>query len=61
MAVSADDLLQDIPCGFGPDERFGIHIVMGDVTINSLSKEPLVNNLHFLCGRHSLAAWKQTH
>ena len=38
MAVSADDLLQDIPCGFGPDERLGIHIVMGDVTINSLSK-----------------------
>ena len=24
MAVSADDLLQDIPCGFGPDEGLGI-------------------------------------
>ena len=25
------------------------------------AKELLVNNLHFSCGRHSLAAWKQTH
>lgn len=34
MAISADDLLQDIPCGFGPDEGLGIRVVMGDVTIN---------------------------
>ena len=37
MAVSADDLLQDIPC-FGPDEGLGIRIVMDDVTINSLDE-----------------------
>ena len=38
MAISANDLLQDIPCGFGPDEGLGIRIVMGDVTINSLDE-----------------------
>ena len=44
MTVSADDLLQDIPCGFGPDEELGIRIVMGDVTINAwMSSGTLVN------------------
>ena len=34
----ADDFLQDIPCGFGPDKGVGIRIVMDDVAIHSLSK-----------------------
>ena len=38
MAISADDLLQDIPCGFGPDEGLGIRVVMGDVPLNSLDE-----------------------
>ncbi|WP_215853797.1 hypothetical protein [Acidithiobacillus ferrooxidans] len=32
MAVSADDLLQDIPHGFDPDE--GVGIVTGNVALN---------------------------
>ena len=36
MAVSADDLLQDIPRGFSPDDGRGIGIVLGDVALNCL-------------------------
>ena len=38
MAVGANDFLQDVASAFGPDERFGLGVVMSDVFIDDANQ-----------------------
>jgi len=38
VAVGANDLLQDVAGGFGPDEGFGTGVVVVDVPLNGLDE-----------------------